>query len=74
MLSGVFRERLPQVARGAIGEVLPDVPRGKRWVVFCKPTVQGAERVLDYLGRYVHRTALTDHALLHCDEQSVRFA
>ena len=36
--------------------------------------VQGAERVLDYLGRYVHRTTLTDHALLHCDEQHVRFA
>ena len=74
MLSGVFRERFLKLARMALGETLPDVPRGKRWVVFCKPTVQGAERVLDYLGRYVHRTALTDHALLHCDEQSVRFA
>lgn len=74
VLSGVFRERFLKLARMALGEALPDVPRGKRWVVFCKPTVQGAERVLDYLGRYVHRTALTDHALLRCDEQSVRFA
>jgi hypothetical protein len=73
VLSGVFRERFLKLALAALGDVLPNVPRGKRWVVFCKPTVQGADRVLDYLGRYVHRTALTDHALLHCDEDSVRF-
>ena len=25
------------------------------WVVYCKPSVQGVEAVLKYLGRYVHR-------------------
>jgi hypothetical protein len=74
VLSGVFRERFLKLARGALGDLVPELPMDKRWVVFCKPTAQGAERVLDYLGRYVHRTALTDHALLHCDDQSVRFS
>jgi hypothetical protein len=40
-------------------------------VVFAKPVVQGAQRVLQYLGRYVHRTALTDKAIVGCDERTV---
>jgi hypothetical protein len=56
------------------GTKLPDIPWGKRWVVFAKPVVQGAERVIEYLGRYVHRTALTDKALLACDADAVSFA
>jgi hypothetical protein len=46
----------------------------KHWVVFAKPAVQGAERVLDYLGRYVHRTALSDKAITHYDDRSVTFS
>jgi hypothetical protein len=34
------------------------------WVVSCKPTVQGAEPVLNDLGRYVHRIALTNSRIL----------
>lgn len=74
VLAGRLRERFLQLARRALGNEVPEVPWSKRWVVFCKPTVQGPERVLEYLGRYVHRTALSDRALLHCDEQQVRFA
>jgi hypothetical protein len=29
--------------------------------------------VLDYLGRYIHRTALSDRAVVACDEQQVTF-
>ncbi|MBK6519746.1 MAG: transposase [Polyangiaceae bacterium] len=31
----------------------------------------GAEKVLEYLGRYVHRTAMSDRALLAMDDRSV---
>lgn len=73
-LGKLFRGRFLQLARRALGsEALPYVPYEKRWVVFAKPTVQGSEQVLDYLGRYVQRTALSDHALLRADEQSVTF-
>ena len=43
-------------------------------MVYAKPAVQGAERVLSYLGRYVHRTALSNKSLLACDAESVTFS
>jgi len=43
---------------------LSGVARGKQWVVYCKPTVQGTERVLQYLARYVHRVALPHYCRL----------
>jgi hypothetical protein len=77
-LSDHFRGRFLSLARAALADA-PErerlsVPWRKRWVVFSKPAVQGAQRVLQYLGRYVHRTALTDKAILGCDERSVRVA
>jgi len=73
-LSKLFRGLFLHLARRALPSVpLPYVPYEKRWVVFAKPTVQGSEQVLDYLGRYVQRTALSDHALVRADEQSVTF-
>lgn len=74
-LSRAFRGRFLHLARRALPDVvLPEVPRNKRWVVFAKPAVQGPDKVLDYLGRYVHRTALSDKAIVACDEHSVTFA
>jgi hypothetical protein len=49
------------------------VPRDKRWVVFAKPVVQGADRVLEYFGRYVHKTAMGNRAVVAADEHSVTF-
>ncbi len=72
-LSAGFRGRFQKLARRA-GIELPEVPKDKRWVVYAKPAVQGAERVLSYLGRYVHRTALSNKSLLSCDAESVTFS
>jgi hypothetical protein len=49
------------------------VPWSKPWVVFAKPAVQGAENVLAYLGRYVHRKAITDKAIVGCHDGRVTF-
>ena len=43
------------------------------WVVYAKPTVQGANRVLRYLARYVHRTAITDARIEQVDATTVTF-
>jgi hypothetical protein len=55
------------------GVELPEVPRSKAWLVFAKPAVHGSEKVLQYLGRYVHRTALGERALIASDERGVTF-
>lgn len=70
-----FRGRFLHLARKRLGaERLPDIPWHKPWVVFAKPAMQGADSVLTYLGRYVHRTALSDKSIVACDEQHVTFS
>jgi hypothetical protein len=49
------------------------MPRDQNWVVHIKAVLQGPERVLEYLGRYIHRTAISDHAIVACDERQVTF-
>jgi hypothetical protein len=48
--------------------------RAKPWVVYAKHTLCGPEQVLDYLGRYVQRVAISNERLLSFEEGSVRFA
>lgn len=45
----------------------------KPWVVFSKPPVSGPEQVLKYLGRYVQRTAISNHRILDYDGNAVTF-
>ncbi len=47
--------------------------RAKPWVVYAKPSVAGPEHVLDYLARYTHKSAISNHRLLSADDHSVRF-
>ncbi|MCX4173988.1 MULTISPECIES: IS91 family transposase [Paraburkholderia] len=43
------------------------------WVVYAKPPFGGAAQVLDYLGRYTHRVAISNNRLLRFDGDSVLF-
>lgn len=53
--------------------VIPASVWTKPWVVYAKPTVQGADRVLRYLARYVHRAAITDARIVRVDATTVTF-
>ncbi|HZL70198.1 MAG TPA: transposase, partial [Candidatus Limnocylindrales bacterium] len=69
-----FRGRFLALARRALPNVtFPHIPWDKRWVVSARPPVQDPNLVLEYLGRYVHRTALSDKAIVGCSDQSVTF-
>ena len=50
-----------------------DQLRQPDWVVYAKRPFAGPEQVLEYLGRYTHRVALSNHRLLSLDDGSVRF-
>ena len=45
----------------------------KDWVVYSKPPFGGPEYVLQYLGRYTHRVAISNHRLVSFAEQTVTF-
>ena len=51
---------------GAFAALLRQV-RARRWVVFAKGSVVGPDAVLDYLGRYTHRVAITNSRLRALD-------
>jgi hypothetical protein len=61
------------VAKALPDVAIPESVRKQAWVVYCKPTVQGAQKVLTYLGRYVHRIAITDHRILSVEHGKVTF-
>lgn len=43
----------------------------RRWVVFCKPTLKNPEDVIEYLGRYTHRVALTNDRIVRWQDDHV---
>jgi hypothetical protein len=43
------------------------------WVVYAKPPFAGPDQVLDYVGRYTHRVALSNDRLLDIEDGKVRF-
>jgi putative transposase/transposase-like zinc-binding protein len=47
--------------------------RNKSWVVYAKRPFAGPEQVLQYLGRYTHRVAISNDRLLQADRSAVRF-
>jgi hypothetical protein len=80
----LFRvENLSTVFRGKfIGTLQKLLPQEKRfirelyrtnWVVYAKEPFAGPEQVIEYLGRYTHKVAISNHRLLNVDETGVRF-
>ena len=47
--------------------------RQTEWVVYAKRPFAGPEQVLDYLGRYTHRIAISNQRLRSLDDGAVRF-
>ena len=45
----------------------------KEWVVYSKPPFGGPQYVLQYLGRYTHRVAISNHRLVAFAEDKVTF-
>lgn len=45
----------------------------KEWVVYCKPPFKTAACVVEYLGRYTHRVAISNNRLLNLADGKVAF-
>jgi Putative transposase/Transposase zinc-binding domain len=73
-LAQLFRGLLLELVRQERPDLtLPASVWTKGGVVYGKPTVQGAEQVLNSLGRYVHRIALPNRRLLSSADGQVSF-
>ena len=74
-LSGVFRGKF----MAGLSKKFPQEKAFTRelnktnWVVYAKEPFAGPEQVVEYLGRYTHKVAISNHRLLNIDESGVRF-
>jgi predicted Zn-ribbon and HTH transcriptional regulator len=44
-----------------------------QWIAYAKPAFAGPEQVLEYLGRYTHRVAISNNRILSIDNGKVTF-
>jgi hypothetical protein len=67
-----FNELAPLLQPQPFAQYLAPVARGE-WVVYAKPPFGGPERVLEYLGRYTHRVAISNSRLVEFTGDEVAF-
>ena len=46
----------------------------KEWAPYCKKTFKNAENVIQYLGKYTHRIAISNHRIISMTEDTVTFS
>jgi hypothetical protein len=65
-----FQGQLQSLSQAAAFAQLLRQLQAQRWVVFAKGSVVGPDHVLDYLGRYTHRVAISNSRLLSLDAKA----
>ncbi len=78
-MASVFRARFVSAIRKllATGEIEGKIPNGlfdKKWVVYAKNPFGDPGQVIKYLGRYTHRTAISNERILTVTPQKVTFS
>lgn len=74
-LSKVFRGKLTSRLRQAYPEQKERISASWNhdWVVYTKEPFTGPDSVVEYLGRYTHKVAISNHRLLDIKDQEVTF-
>lgn len=44
------------------------------WIPYCKKTFNGAQSVINYLGKYTHRIAISNHRIIRMNDTAVTFS
>jgi hypothetical protein len=65
-----LKDQLPQ----HITKPLLDALYKHNWVVYAKRPFTGPQSVIEYLGRYTHKIAISNHRIKHADNSNVTFA
>ncbi len=72
----VFRAKYVEALKARIGAIDQSLVNGlfkKEWVVFAKRPFGNPKSVVEYLGRYTHKIAISNHRITDIDHQSVTF-
>jgi hypothetical protein len=68
-----FPGRLAPLAQASAFEKFVEPLAEKDWVVYSQAPFAGPEKVLDYLSRYTHRVAISNHRLRSLNDDQVTF-
>jgi len=58
---------------GSDGKELVNLLYGKEWIVYAKAPFGGPHAVIEYLGRYTHKVAISNHRICSMYEDTVTF-
>ena len=64
-----LKERIPDVEKKLLDELFK-----KPWVVYAKRPFAYTNCVIEYLGRYTHKIAISNHRIKNIDENSITFS
>ena len=76
VLSRKFRGKILALLKSQMPDIDQDVLNicyRKEWVVYCKPPFKNASCVVEYLGRYTHRVAISNNRILQIENDKVTF-
>lgn len=68
-----FEGKLNKLSRKGSFEIFAHNLLNKDWVVYSKPPFSTAEKVVEYLGRYTHRVAISNNRIIKVEDGQVTF-
>ena len=76
-MSKVFRAKYVQSLKSKTGHADKELINAlfkKEWVVFAKRPFGNPQSVIEYLGRYTHKIAISNHRIKNMDQDTVTFS
>lgn len=76
VMSRKFRGKFLALLKELNPDITPDLLDNayrKEWVIYCKPPFKTAACVVEYLGRYTHRVAISNNRILKFENGMVSF-
>jgi hypothetical protein len=75
-LSKVFRVKyVAQIRqRTVLNKDLGEILFKKKWIVYAKRPFGNPKSVIEYLGRYTHKVAISNHRIKQVDDENVTFS
>jgi hypothetical protein len=70
----IFPGKIVEIGTSAGFRKLKNQLFSKNWIVYSKQPFGGPEQVLEYLGRYTHRVAISNNRILNMENNTVTFS
>ena len=68
----LFKKQLIQLDNADFQKLISAIGY-KKWNVYAKKPFGGPQQVVEYLGRYTHKVAITHHRILSIEDQAISF-